>query len=186
MIYYYSGKHARDTPDACAKDYAMALRFFEEAAPGAGAARGGALLDLGCGDGLMARRFAQSGRFRRVFALDLSRGRLEAARRAAEEERLTPEDGLLLARADALELPLRRGAVDFVWWGLGPHVVRDLPAALRSVFGVLRPGGRLLATTLSEAFMPEELARMATEAGFSELGLRVPRYSVYALQAVRP
>lgn len=164
MVYYYSGKHARDTPDVCAKDYQMAMQLFGESSLASKAT----VLDLSCGDGLMARRFTQSGDFERVFAVDISRKQLEALRRAAEEERTTPEDGLFLARGDAAALPFSDGQVDFVWWGLGLHMVKDPAAAMRSIFRVMRPGGRLLATTLSEAFIPEELARITTEAGFTD------------------
>jgi len=181
MIYYYSGKQAMDTPDVCAKDYAMAMQFFSEGLEG-----DAAVLDLCCGDGLMARRFAQSGSFRRVFGADLNRKQLQAARRAAEEERTSPEDGLFLLRADVQALPLREEQVDRAWWGMGLHMVDDPGAAFREIFRVLRPGGRLVATTLSESFIPEELARLATEAGFTNLQLKVPRYSIYALLAVKP
>jgi len=200
LIFYYSGKHAHDTPDVCAKDYSMAMQFFLDLADekdkekgivpggegGVNRRSAGVALDLCCGDGLMARRFAQSGRFGRVFALDISRQVLRMTKRAAEEERTNPEDGLYLARADVQALPFRDGEVDVAWWGLGMHMTRDPELALKEIFRVLRPGGRLLATTTAASYMPEQVAKMATDAGFEEIGMRVPRYSVFALQAIKP
>jgi len=180
VIYYYSKKEARDNPDVCKKDFAMALQFFNKGQSGS------CLLDLGCGDALMARRFVQSGCFGSVFAVDTSWQQLEAARRAAEEERISPEDGLFLARADAQALPFCEGQVDYAWWGLGMHVVKDPAAALQNLFKCLRPGGLLLATTRSDGFIPHQLGRMMAEAGFVDVALRVPRHTVYAIEARRP
>merc|ERR1719436_1917654 len=137
----------------------MAMQYFqglnEERLVGSGRAseasdenmaRRGIVLDLCCGDGLMTRRFAQSGRFERVFGLDISRKVLEKSREAAEMERTGPEDGLLLARADAQALPFADGTIDFVWWGLGMHMVKAPELAMKELFRVLKPGGRFMAT----------------------------------------
>lgn len=181
VIYYYSGKSARDTSDVCKRDFHSAMQFFGERGKD-----GGAVLDLGCGDGLMARRFAQSDKFDYTFALDISHRQLEAARWAAERERTGPEDGLLLGRADAQALPFGDSQVDAVWWGLGMHIVGDPAAALREIFRVLRPGSRLVATTLAPAFTPQVLDQFAIDTGFQGIGLRAPRPGVLTLQALKP
>merc|ERR1712066_579317 len=108
------------------------------------------------------------------------------ARSAAEEERTGPEDGLFLAQADAQALPFREGEIACVWWGLGMHLVKDARAALKDLFRVLKSGGRLVATTRLDHFPPEELARLATAVGFEVVNVHIPRYSIIALQAIRP
>lgn len=184
FIYYHSGKQARDSQDVRDKDFMLAASYFQEGITDGADTR--VALDVGCGDGFMARRLAQSGKFGRVFAMDTSWRQLEAARRAAEDERTGPEEGLLLLRGDAQASPFCDGEIDCVWWGLGLHVVEDAGAALKNILKALRPGGRMLATTVANRFMPEVLAKLATDAGFEQIGLRVPRNGVYMLQAVRP
>lgn len=185
FIYYYSGKQARDNQSDRDKDYNLVKQFFMDGVmEDSGAER--VALDVGCGDAFMARRLAQSGKFSRVYAVDTSWRQLDSARQAAEEERTGPEDGLFLLRADAQALPFRDCQVDCVSWGLGLHTVEDPAVALKSIFSVMRPGGKLFATTIMSGYIPEDIARMAAEAGFEQLGMRVPRSGVYAFQAVRP
>lgn len=170
--------------DERAEDFAEALRFFGRE----GAEAGGAVLDVGCGEAYMARRMAQSGRFDSVFAFDVDWRQLEAARTAAEEDRLSPEKGLFLLRADAQELPFRDGLVDFAWWGMGMHKVKDAGAALKAVSAALRPGGRLMATTIPSSLpgrRPEDVESKAREAGFSEVTVLQPRPTEIVLQAVK-
>lgn len=183
FIYYHSKKQARESPDACAKDYAMAMKYFGVNAQAELGPK--VVLDLGSGDALMARRFAQSGRFSRVYAIDIGSKQMEDARKAAEQERTGPDQGLLLLRADVQNLPLREGQADFAWWGLGMHLVKDKPAALQDIGRVLRPGGRLVATTLSQHFMPEQIAKLLTDAGFVDIELKVPRFSLFTVQAIK-
>jgi len=183
FIYYHSKKQARESPDACAKDYAMAMKYFGMNIEAQTEPK--VVLDIGSGDALMARRFAQSGRFSRVYAIDIGSKQIEAARNAAEQERTGPGQGLLLLRADVQKLPLRDGQADFAWWGLGMHLVKDKQAALQNIGRVLRPGGRLVATTLSQHFMPEQIAKLLTDAGFVEIQLKVPRFALFTVQAIK-
>merc|ERR1719409_1043644 len=65
-------------------------------------ARGGIVVDMSCGSGLMTRRLVKSGAYARVFALDYSESMLrETARRAREEGLL---GGAGQAEATRLEL----------------------------------------------------------------------------------
>lgn len=150
-------------------DYEFALKYFErwDLEPEST----GVVLDLGCGDALMARRFAQSKHFETVYALDILWAPLAAARGAAEAERTGPPYGLFLMRGDAQSLPFREKQLDFVWWGLGIHKVQDAEEALRSIRKALRPGGRLMATTRTFLYPPFELRMMSNAAGFRNISV---------------
>lgn len=102
--------------------------------------RGDALLDAGCGSGHWAVAFAGHGL--RVSAIDLSPEmiRLAAARAAAAGVAIDPRVGDLAA------LPFPDAAFDAVHARVALQFVPDVPAALREVRRVLRPGGRLLAS----------------------------------------
>lgn len=150
-------------------DYELALKYFErwDSEPEST----GVVLDLGCGNALMARRFAQSKHFATVYALDILWAPLAAARGEAEAERTGPLDGLFLLRGDAQSLPLGGKQLDFVWWGLGIHKVQDAEEALRNVRKALRPGGRLMATTRTFLYPPFELRMMSNAAGFHNISV---------------
>ena len=95
---------------------------------------GGRVLDLGAGSGWAARRMEADG-FRAI-ALDRSAGRVARAREAA-----TPPFVL----GDMRALPFAVGIFDGVWACASLlHLARtEMPAALRAVHAVLRPGGAL-------------------------------------------
>jgi SAM-dependent methyltransferase len=102
------------------------------------------ILDLGCGAGDPVLRDLH-GHYR-VLGVDMSRGQLELARRAA------PGAGLLLADMGAL--PLRNGSFDAIlaFYSI-IHVPRDEHGALlRSLFELLGNGGRLLAVLGARAW----------------------------------
>jgi len=150
-------------------DYEIALKYFErwDSDPQST----GVVLDLGCGNAVMGRRFAQSKHFETVFALDILWPPLAAARAEAEAEKTGQIDGLFLLRGDAQSLPFKEKQLDFVWWGLGIHKVQDAEEALRSVRRSLRPGGRLIATTRTFLYPPFELRMMSKKAGFSNFSV---------------
>ncbi len=98
----------------------------------AGAAR---VLDLGCGEGQIARLAAKGGA-RRAVGIDASAAQIaEAGRRAG---------GPAYARALATGLPLAPGSFDAVVSCLVLEHVADLDGALDEVSRVLRPGGRFV------------------------------------------
>jgi SAM-dependent methyltransferase len=98
----------------------------------AGAAR---VLDLGCGEGQVAR-LAAAGGARQVVGVDASAAQIaEAGRRGG---------GVAYARASAASLPLVAARFDAVVSCLVLEHLDDLDAALDEVSRVLRPGGRFV------------------------------------------
>jgi len=102
---------------------------------------GSTVLDVACGTGDLSRIAAKQGM--RVVGLDLSFGMLRAA-----------PSGPVLVEADALALPVADGAVDGVTCGFALRNVVDLPATLREMARVLRPGGRLALLEVDEPAGP--------------------------------
>ncbi len=145
-----------------------------------------AVLDLACGTGIYARRFASALPGGRVVGADVSIAMLEVARRRACTEGLA---NLSFVRADALRLPLRDASFDAVNCCGALHLLPDLPGALAEVARVLRRGGRFtaaayrrrpgrlaaLASALRrrvfglEAFLPEELESLLRAAGLTDV-----------------
>jgi len=163
-------------------DCRRAMRFFEYGGIG------GTVVDVGCGDGFFARRFARSGAFDKVLALDVSWSQLEGARDLAEREGLGPED-LFIVQGDVEELPFRDGQVACAMWGMGVHLVEDPLAALRSICRTLNPnGGRLFATGFAGVrgcSSADDFGQLAKDAGFTEAMAREEGGVRYALLAVR-
>lgn len=97
------------------------------------AQRGEYILDLGCGDGQLTRRIAETGAH--VLGVDASAQMVEAARgRGVEAE-----------QANAEMLPFHDGTFDAVFSNAVLHWVRDQDAMLAQVRRVLRAGGRFVA-----------------------------------------
>ena len=91
------------------------------------------ILDLGCGDGQLTRRIAESGAH--VLGVDASAEMVAAAR----------ERGMEAERANAEALPFRDAAFDAVFSNAALHWVRDQDAMMKQVHRVLKPGGRFVA-----------------------------------------
>jgi demethylmenaquinone methyltransferase/2-methoxy-6-polyprenyl-1,4-benzoquinol methylase len=95
---------------------------------------GDRVLDACCGTGDLAIA-AKRRRDARVTGLDFSERMLERARQK--------EPAIEWVQGDVLSLPFEDGAFDAVTVGFGVRNVVDLPAGLRELRRVLRPGGRL-------------------------------------------
>jgi len=116
-----------------AQDYAANAAFV----PALGAAvlgqlaaqPGEAILDLGCGDGVMTARIAEAGAD--VLGVDTSGPMLAAARAR----------GLRVAQADGQALPFE-GRFDAVFSNAALHWMPDQRAVADSAFRALKPGGR--------------------------------------------
>lgn len=95
----------------------------------------GRVLDVGCGEGQIAR-LAVEGGARRVVGVDASAAQIAEARRRG--------GGATYARGAATSLPVATGSFDVVVSCLVLEHVEDLDGALDEVTRVLRPGGRLV------------------------------------------
>jgi SAM-dependent methyltransferase len=93
----------------------------------------GRTLDIGCGEGRLARDLAALGHD--VVGVDASPTMLAAAREAAPE--------MELHLADAADLPFPVASFALVVAFMSLQDVDDLPGALREAARVLEPGGRL-------------------------------------------
>ena len=161
--------------------------FFEPCA------KGGVVVDMSCGSGLMTRRLVSSGLYERVIAIDYSESMLaETARRFRDEA--IPTESLTLCRADVAALPLIPGSVDAMHAGAALHCWPRLEQGLEQIRQTLKPnGGRFYGTTfLQGAYfsgMPRqtgggsfrffdsesELENLFIDAGFPRDGVSVRR-----------
>lgn len=89
-------------------------------------------VDIGCGEGRLARHLRGLGH--NVVAIDASPSLVAAARA------LDPSIEILLA--DAAALPLEDASADLAIAFMSLQDISDMPAAVREVARVLRPGGR--------------------------------------------
>lgn len=103
-----------------------------------GPARGLHILDIGCGDGVLASRLAQDGA--RVTGLDASADMLAAAHRRAKTTGVEVD----LVEGDAGNLPFPAGHFDCVVSVATLCFVDDPRRAIREMVRVLQPGGRLI------------------------------------------
>ncbi len=95
-------------------------------------------IDLGCGEGRVARDLKALGH--RVVAVDASPTMVEAARAADPE--------LEVVEADAARLPFDDAFADLVVAFMSLHDVDDMRGAVREAARVLEPGGRLVAAVV--------------------------------------
>jgi len=104
-----------------------------------GPVRGLRVLDLGCGNGYLARRFARAGA--KVVGVDASAPTLAFAR---GRERADPL-GIRFEERDASRLEgLPDGAFDLVVANMSLMDIRDAAGAVREAARILRPAGRLV------------------------------------------
>jgi SAM-dependent methyltransferase len=114
-------------------------KVFEMMDEGVKCRPGEVVLDVPVGGAPPLR--SASGRLEGTYiGIDLSPGML---RRAVQERTAEGLDNVLLARADALRLPLRDASVDRILCFNGLHVLPDKRTALRQFQRVLKPGGQL-------------------------------------------
>jgi SAM-dependent methyltransferase len=119
--------------------------------------RGDRVLDVGCGTGVVAREAAKRlGPEGRVIGLDLNPRMLEVARRIAPE--------IEWQQGDASDLPFDDEAFDVVVSQYAMMFFPDPSLALREMWRVLAPGGRLTVAVcgpMADAGGYDDLARVA-------------------------
>ena len=108
-------------------------RFLELVSP-----PGRLTIDLGCGEGRLARDLKALGH--RVVAVDSSPSMVEAARAADPE--------LEVVEADAAMLPFEDCAADLIVAFMSLHDIDDMSGGVREAARVLEPGGRLVAAVV--------------------------------------
>ena len=112
-----------------------------------------AIVDLGCGTGLLTADLAARFPGARVLGIDLSQDMLLASRRRGGRR-------LALARANVYALPLRAGSVDLLTSTISYHFYLDPALALREIRRVVRTGGQLILATLATRFLRGNLYTM--------------------------
>jgi ubiquinone/menaquinone biosynthesis C-methylase UbiE len=112
-----------------------------------GSVAGQAVLDLACGNGYLARRFARMGA--RVTAVDASPAIIERARL---RERRAPL-GVAYHVGDTARLDMADdGSIDAAVSNMALMDIEDAAGTIREVGRVLRPGGRLVASLSHPCF----------------------------------
>jgi len=157
------------------RDAAAALRFEEGIVPHllrpwtgelirfARVPRGGRVLDLACGTGLVAREVSATEGIRSgIFGVDFSPEMLSVARKVAAEA-----SGIRFTLADAASLPFPDGTFDAVLCQQGLQFFADRPLVLREIGRVLRSGG---------VFGASVWGREAENAYFAAIHRAVDRY----------
>lgn len=132
----------------------MAMLFFEPSMNKYNTTR--VLVDMSCASGLFARRFARSGKYKRVIGCDYSASMLEQARRFidsdAELQKISSKTQLDLVRLDVGQIPMKNASVDSLHAGAAMHCWPELVAAISEIHRVLKPGGRYFATTFLSSY----------------------------------
>jgi SAM-dependent methyltransferase len=130
------------------------------------------LLDIGCGTGIDAQHFAESGHH--VVATDWSPAMVERA--AARHVQGT--GSITAARVGAQELSLLQqapGSIDLSYSNFGPlNCVPDLAATARDLAALTRPGGHAVFTVIGR-YCPWEVAHYARRGRWSRIRVRYSR-----------
>lgn len=122
------------------EEFRMAQEYFEPA-------KGGLIVDVSCGSGLFSRKFAKSGTYSGVIALDFSENMLRQCYDFIKKDDTLSTTNLALVRADVSRLPFESGSVDAVHAGAALHCWPSPSNAVAEITRVLRSGGVFVGTT---------------------------------------
>ena len=110
---------------------------------------GDVILDLAGGTGDLARKFSKKvGPEGHVVLADINAAMLKQGRSNLVDAGVA--GNLSITQVDAQELPFADGTFDCITMAFGLRNVTDKDAALRSMFGTLKPGGKAMILEFSE------------------------------------
>ncbi|MDJ0738021.1 MAG: bifunctional demethylmenaquinone methyltransferase/2-methoxy-6-polyprenyl-1,4-benzoquinol methylase UbiE [Nostocaceae cyanobacterium] len=102
---------------------------------------GDSCLDLCCGSGDLALRLARRVTIKgRVYGVDFSPAQLDIAKQRSLQQYPTPP--ITWVEADVLNLPFEDNQFDAATMGYGLRNVTDIPASLKELHRVLKPGAK--------------------------------------------
>jgi malonyl-CoA O-methyltransferase len=104
------------------------------------------VLDLGCGTGFFSELL--SSQYQKVVGLDISHQMLDFAKAARS-------DAIEFVHGNALDLPFEDNHFDLIYSNLVLQWCHPLDKALKEAFRVLKPGGILVFTTLTDGTLFE-------------------------------
>ncbi|XP_031277441.1 uncharacterized methyltransferase At2g41040, chloroplastic [Pistacia vera] len=122
------------------EEFKMAQEYFKPV-------EGGLLVDVSCGSGLFTRKFAKSGTYSGVIALDFSESMLRQSYDFIKQDDTILTSNLALVRADVSRLPFSSGSVDAVHAGAALHCWPSPSNAIAEISRILRSGGVFVGTT---------------------------------------
>ncbi|KAL8265424.1 hypothetical protein R6Q59_023554 [Mikania micrantha] len=122
------------------EEFNMAQDYFKPA-------EGGILVDVSCGSGLFTRKFAKSGIYSKVVALDFSENMLRQTYDFIKADDTILSSNLALVRADVSRLPFPSGSIDAVHAGAALHCWPSPSNAIAEINRILRSGGVFVGTT---------------------------------------
>lgn len=136
----------------------------------------GAILDFGCGDGLILREVAKRNPKARLIGIDVSRVALRKAKQAVPQARFWKI-------REGEKLPLHSRSVDFLLILDVIEHIYDSEMILKELARVLTPGGKILLTTPYHGLVKNILIVLfAFETVFDPLGPHIRFYTKKSLQ----
>ena len=151
----------------------LRLRYVERAVP----LQDAAVLDVGCGGGILSEAMARAGA--RVLGIDLSRAVLDVAELHALEGKVPAEYRVVAAEELARERP---AAFDLVTCMEMLEHVPDPAASVEALAALAKPGGHVIVSTLNR----NPLAFAVAIVGAEYLARVLPRGTHEYLKFIRP
>lgn len=122
------------------EEFRMAQEYFKPA-------EGGILVDVSCGSGLFSRKFAKSGTYSGVIALDFSENMLRQCNNFIKQDASVLASNIALVRADVSRLPFSSGSIDAVHASAALHCWPSPSNAIAEISRILRSGGVFVGST---------------------------------------
>ncbi|XP_047311387.1 uncharacterized methyltransferase At2g41040, chloroplastic [Impatiens glandulifera] len=126
------------------EEFEMAQEYFKPS-------EDGIIVDVSCGSGLFSRKFAKSGTYSKVVALDFSENMLRQCYDFIKNDESILLSNLALVRADVSRLPFSSSSIDAVHAGAALHCWPSPSNAIAEINRVLRSGGVFVGTTFLRA-----------------------------------